>query len=259
LDQNENKTLMLDNQKFALILGHPGHELRVHRFVERCKSRVYILTDGSGSTGSSRLATTLGILQDAGADQSTFMGRFTDHEFYNIILKGELNKLDAAVEEISKDLMKNGITAVAGDALEGFNPTHDVCRYMINAISRRINARNFDFALEGHPLACPTQLKDQAIWIDLSQADFERKMAAAQLYSEIKLDVEKAIGEYGTEIFRKECLRPVLDSRQIKNWQEEIPFYESYGMKKVKIGQYQDVISFDKHVRPIAEHMLNLR
>src|SRR5262245_41002456 len=37
------------------LFAHPGHELRVHHFLEQAAPTVAVLTDGSGSTGQPRL------------------------------------------------------------------------------------------------------------------------------------------------------------------------------------------------------------
>ena len=42
-------------KRCALVVAHPGHELRVYGWLALRKPDVYILTDGSGHTGNSRL------------------------------------------------------------------------------------------------------------------------------------------------------------------------------------------------------------
>jgi hypothetical protein len=44
------------------MIAHPGHELRVHHWIERTRPLVFVLTDGSGHTGVSRLASTTAVL-----------------------------------------------------------------------------------------------------------------------------------------------------------------------------------------------------
>jgi len=46
----------------AVIIAHPGHELRVHYWLEQAKPAVCVLTDGSGRTQKSRLDSTTGVL-----------------------------------------------------------------------------------------------------------------------------------------------------------------------------------------------------
>jgi hypothetical protein len=51
----------------ALVVAHPGHELRVHHWLELTRPFVIVLTDGSGHSGQSRLASTTRVLAAAGA------------------------------------------------------------------------------------------------------------------------------------------------------------------------------------------------
>ena len=39
-------------RKAALIVAHPGHELRVHHWMELARPLVLVLTDGSGRQGN---------------------------------------------------------------------------------------------------------------------------------------------------------------------------------------------------------------
>ncbi|HEX8245140.1 MAG TPA: hypothetical protein VF541_16635, partial [Longimicrobium sp.] len=46
----------------ALVVAHPGHELRVYGWMERARPLVFVLTDGSGSGSEGRLESTTGVL-----------------------------------------------------------------------------------------------------------------------------------------------------------------------------------------------------
>ncbi|TIU68722.1 MAG: hypothetical protein E5W25_11970, partial [Mesorhizobium sp.] len=54
-------------KKAALVVAHPGHELRVHHWMETAKPLVLVLTDGSGHLGVGRLDRTAEVLAGAGA------------------------------------------------------------------------------------------------------------------------------------------------------------------------------------------------
>lgn len=76
-------------QKAALVIGHPGHELRVHHWLEKARPLVLVLTDGSGHLSAGRLDRTAAVL--AGADASpaaNFFGKTSDRELYRAILTG---------------------------------------------------------------------------------------------------------------------------------------------------------------------------
>jgi hypothetical protein len=52
-------------------VAHPGHELRVFGWLHAARPRVFVLTDGSGRTGRSRLPSTTRILREAGAEPAS--------------------------------------------------------------------------------------------------------------------------------------------------------------------------------------------
>src|SRR5260370_411620 len=70
----------------ALVIAHPGHELRVHHWLERARPVTFVLTDGSGHTDRSRLAATTAILERAGATRGAIYGAMSDRELYQAIL-----------------------------------------------------------------------------------------------------------------------------------------------------------------------------
>src|SRR4051812_8757577 len=86
-DTMESTDFVADSKRAALIIAHPGHELRVHHWLEQAKPLVFVLTDGSGRTTQSRLASTSKILQQAGATSGSIYGRFPDATIYSIMLE----------------------------------------------------------------------------------------------------------------------------------------------------------------------------
>src|SRR5215470_17021527 len=59
----------------ALVISHPGHELRLFGWLRLAKPSVFILTDGSGRSDASRIASTSRILASAGANPGGIFGR----------------------------------------------------------------------------------------------------------------------------------------------------------------------------------------
>src|ERR1700722_14414337 len=188
----------MNSGRAALVIAHPGHELRVHHWLEKSKPLVLVLTDGSGRTGQSRLASTSHILQTAGATPGPVYGRFSDATIYDAILHGRQEVFSSLPEEIADELIAAKIDLVAGDALEGYNSSHDLCRYLIGPAvelaqyksGRQI--KNFDFLLTGRPDECPADLRANAITMLLDNAAVDRKLAAARGYPELGQEVEGA-------------------------------------------------------------------
>jgi hypothetical protein len=246
-------------RRAALIVAHPGHELRVYHWLERVSPLVLVLTDGSGHTGRSRLASTTALLERVGAQPGPIYGRLTDAELYRAVLSGDTALFTGLVDELAGALSRAGVDLVAGDAVEGYNPGHDVCRLLLNAAVLRLERSgsrpvpaNFDFPLMDGPEVCPAEEEGHAIRLRLDDGALERKLAAARAYPEMAAEVEAALVRFGPDAFRDECLRPVRYGLAIDEQVEQPPFYETYGERQVAAGLYRDVIRFANHIAPLA-------
>ena len=244
-------------QRAALVSAHPGHELRVYGWLEKTRPVVFILTDGSGSSGPSRLHRTTSILSQVGAKPGGIFGRFTDAAIYTAILQGDFDVFYRLVDELCSQLSLQDIGYVLGDASEGYNPAHDLCRLILDAAVRRSRLlwnrciANFDFPLIGPPDGGDPSKLDHAIRVELDEAGFQRKITAARNYSELKNEIEGAIEQNGLSLLRNEYLLPVSQSRHDYVFNEP-PFYERHGEKQVAAGVYPQVLRYREHMRPIA-------
>jgi hypothetical protein len=257
-------TRMSGGSRAALVVAHPGHELRVYGWLERERPEVFVLTDGSGSTGRSRVSSTAEILPRAGARPGSVFGRFSDRELYEVMLQGRIEVLTGLAEELAGALIEKGVATVASDAIEGFNPSHDVCRLVTDAavaLARRRTGQavdSYDFLLEGSPEACPADGGSGVLRLELEEDALERKLAAARSYPEMAYEVERAVERYGTGAFRIECLRPTDPEGDIETLIEEPPYYETYGERQVAAGRYSRVLRFREHFLPLARALREL-
>ena len=255
-NQPESTAMILEGNA-ALIIGHPGHELRIHHWLETARPLTFVLTDGSGRGQRSRLPSTTRVLRKAGAKTATIFGRWTDAEAYEILLSGNLRALTSITAELTRSLVENDIRGVVADAMEGYNPTHDLCRYITNAavlIVERTTGRkigNFDFVLVAPPDAAPAAIRDECVHLQLDQPALTRKRRAAENYPELKAEVDAAISKFGIEIFATELLRPVIPDLSA-NFSGQ-PYYESYGENQVKQGHYEKVIRYRENVLPLMQ------
>jgi hypothetical protein len=246
-------------KRAALIIAHPGHELRVHHWLETAKPVVLVLTDGSGRTNRSRLGSTTKILERAGARPGPIYGRFTDAAIYETMLKGNSKAVVSLLMEMVDFLVAEKIDYVVGDALEGYNTSHELCRYLIGAaveLAQRKSGRqiaNYDILLTGRPDECPVELRPNAIHLCLDDAAIERKLAAAEDYPELKHEVEGALKQFGKGLFSQEWLRPVSNQAGTAPVDGETPFYERHGEKQKMAGHYQYVIRQNEHMLPLVK------
>jgi hypothetical protein len=269
------------NERAALVVAHPGHELRVYGWLAATRPRVFVLTDGSGRTQRSRSASTDEVLSAVGAARGCIYARLTDAALYTAILDHDFDLFTDLADELAAALVCERTQFVAGDAAEGYNPAHDACRLIIDAavalVSRETGARidNFEFTLVGRPNACAAQSHAAARWLRLDDKTFARKLMAARNYPELAAEVEAALSGAGStglrahpdlaaqsglssdgtsgETFRVECLRPVAVDAQARRGFEEPPFYEHYGERQVAAGHYSRVLRYREHMLPLAE------
>ncbi|HVL69163.1 MAG TPA: hypothetical protein VM364_18035 [Vicinamibacterales bacterium] len=219
---------------------------------------VHVLTDGSGSDGQPRIDSTSALLDSVGATRGRIYGGMSDREIYGAILNRDHARFLALAEELAASLVQHGADLVAGDGIEGFNPSHDVCRYIINAAVRLAAAAGLDiqtyaFPLDGAPHAQHAPFPANGLSVRLDDGLLRNKLAAAHAYSELRDEVESALQRFGPEAFRSEYLWPV-DVSDPYGWDPaRVPYYESYGAQRVAAGAYEHVLTFKDHVQPLAD------
>lgn len=249
----------VDSPSPLLIVAHPGHELRVHGWMEKARPVVCVLTDGSGHTGEGRLESTARVLKRVEASQGPVFGVVSDRGIYSALMNGDIQFFIDVAEQLCSSIVALHADCIVGDCVEGYNPSHDVCRLVINAAVRmaRESSRkmisSFEFALVGDPRACPENLRSDALINMLDDEALARKLEAANHYPELKHEFEAAVEKFGVELFRVECLRPVDVSDWIGWTSSEKPFYEVHGERRVAEGIYDSVLRFKDHVLPVAE------
>jgi hypothetical protein len=243
----------------ALIVAHPGHELCVFRWMEEFQPLYCCITEGSGGTGMSRIASTTALLDSVGAARGPIFGRYRDKEVYQLLLDGTVDVFADMATELADFLMEAGVAQVAGDAVEGFNPVHDVCRFVIDGAVDIVRSRtghvlrNHDFVLDGQPDACPEAMRSEATRLDLDQAALDRKIAAALAYPELREEVSLALKRFGRNAFAVEYLRPSMTHVMIRRFDHERPAYETYGKTRVDEHQYDEIIRYREHVLPVRQ------
>ena len=245
-------------QRAILVIAHPGHELRVHGWLEATRPAVWILTDGSGHTGRSRIESTTRVLEPTGAVPGPVYGFMTDADLYNTLLGFNYRPFMDLVAQLAAAILDGQVDCIAGDAEEGYNPGHDTCRLIINAAVKlvkrksRKTIRNYDFTLVGPPDQCAEDLREHSLWLNLDDEALARKLSAARNYPELQREVETALN--GANRFRVECLRPVNShALAIRSLEDEPPYYELYGEKQVKSGYYKQVVRYNEHMLPLAK------
>lgn len=232
-----------EGRRSALVVAHPGHELLVHRWLEQAKPLVFVLTAGLTRSGTAAVATTAKIVERAGARVSSLFGRFTDQGLHQALLMHERERFNALVQELADAFLEESIDIVVGDAAEGCDPAHDLCRIVLDAAwgiaaKLRPDLGNFEFPLFGSAAG-----QSQALIQRIEGAAWARKLASCQSYEAPVDEVQVHLDRDGDEALRDECVRPA------KPWAIQRRRDVLYTHP---VDRRIPAIQFSEHVLPVA-------
>jgi hypothetical protein len=260
----------------ALVVGHPGHELKMFGWITEHRPQVHVITDGSGRQGVSRLPSTTKFLSAIDAEPGEIFGRVSDAGVYCALLETNIQFFLNLLHGLADSFIRREVDFVAGDASEGYNPTHDICRALINAaveLAEKATGRsipNYEFRLTEWEQNGEDLHDSRCLHLRLEDDILRRKLKAAADYGELKEEVQRAITARGEQYFQIECLRKVsaviaedahADEPGAKPYVK--PYYESFGEKRVAEGEYISVIRYKEHMLPVLnalrDHVAGVR
>ena len=247
----------MPSPRSALLVAHPGHELLLHGWLRAERPRVFVLTDGSGRDGVSRLDATTRVLGSAGAESGSLYGRYPDRVIYEALLDRDTALFIGIAQEIAKALAGERIGRVVGDAAEGWNPIHDAFRLTLQ-LAAALAARDtggaievFEFPLFGAP--GPGAAPERTLAIPLDARARDAKRAAAMSYTELDREVRWSMDRYGEEAYHTEWLRRCALAPGEYPLDEIPPVYERYGEFLMRSGQIERTIRYHEHLLPLAD------
>jgi hypothetical protein len=231
-----------------LIVGHPGHELEVHRWLETARPRVFVLTDGSGARGPSRIAASRACLEAAGAETGAVFGQLDDRAWYRALMSGDAGPLLARGRAILAEAVQSRPALIVSDGAEGYNPMHDLAFALAEAVSGALADRGLACERWSFPVAGPIRDDQPVFELELDAAAVDRKLAAASAYPGLEGEIAARLAEPGYNIAREQFFAP--EPAPPPGWQ---PFYEQVGRERVAQGRYAAAIEYARHVRPAIE------
>ncbi len=229
----------------VLIVAHPGHELRLFNWMERERPRVFILSDGSGSAQTSRIAYSASSIAAAGATLIEGSGRKSDRDWYAAMIAGDTATFAEAADIIAAAATHARL--IVADAVDGYNPLHDLCQAMAVAVATRMPSRP---ELLVSPATAVAQGTEHLCWM-LEEQAVQRKYAAVLAYTPLAEESTRLLAEAPDALRREQLLLPVFDWPE--SWE---PQWETYGRKRVQEGRFVTPISYRDHVLPIAKALL---
>lgn len=289
----------LPEGNYALCIAHPGHELRLHGFLEQARPFVWILTDGSLRTGQDMMMDSIKAISKAikhgikvnPKDNSwnrVFCLTFPDNPeqfhindsqiYLEILIRTDF--FISFIDFIANNLIKYKIDYLIADASEGTNVCHEAMRIMADmaiAIVKKKTGKkilNYDFSID-KPFN--NIINEDCIRIELDEDAIDRKLdamlkftlALTDLKPNVSLDynliielgkmsngpeqIKQIIKEINPDFLKYEYLRPYTFSEPT-----EKSLYETLGEKAVASGKYMQVITYEKHLKPLREKLYEL-
>ncbi|HEY4642710.1 MAG TPA: hypothetical protein VII75_15315 [Thermoanaerobaculia bacterium] len=233
-----------------LLVAHPGHELLLQGWISLTKPAVHVLTDGSGHTAEPRLDRTAELLRELGAKPGAIFGRLTDREAYALITERNSALLVSLIAELASAIEQQRPSLVVTDAVEGYNPVHDLCCLIAGAAIElsSSNAKHYAYAVVGDP-------RQGELVIELDDAAYAAKLERARRYAPILPDAAELLARHGSDAYRYETLCAVTDWRRLGA--DERPLYERFGEERVAAHRYDHVIRRDEHLVPLRDAVCN--
>jgi len=236
-----------------LLIAHPGHELRLFGWLRREQPLIVIVTDGSGSTGVSRVDLSERVVECTGGE-IVVAGHFREPDLYERILCGDHAPLKAFATRLGEIAASANVSRSVCDASEGYHPAHDLCLPLALAAVRsaRISPEIREYAVIGDP-RMGRQIEGN-VAMTLDDATWREKIACSRRYatdsgSVLEQEVRYMFDTFGEEAFRHEVLQPAgRITAQLEHGQR---YYERRGEQQVAAGRYQRVLRHAEHMRPI--------
>jgi len=240
-----------DTGRPLLICAHPGHELLLFHWMERFRPHVFLLTDGSGGKNPPRTKHSETCLQSVGAELINTCGVMPDRFWYEAILRCDARPFMSVVEAAETAAMRQGCALIVSDAVDGYNPMHDLCEAIGTAVAVRLGRRAVSVE---HLVNAVTPGSGAPVYAEfpLDPAALRRKRAAVDAYIPLA-DEARRLAQAEPRYLAVECLR-----KPVFNWPEIwSPAWEKIGRERLVAHVYDDLIEYQRHVRPIVKTLLD--
>lgn len=246
-------------QRPLLVIAHPGHELRLLAWLRHANPLIAILTDGSGSTGQSRLDLSIRLVEEAGGETAV-PGRFAEPDLYSMLLRGETLPLLEFAGELARLIDTHDVGQIVCDAAEGYHPGHDLCLPLAQA-AIRLSAKHSDSTIQhdeyrvvGDPR--PDGGSGEQVLFELDVLALHDKIErsyryAAQSGSVLAQEVQYMFDTYGEDAFRYEVVRPA--GSEGPQLYDGLRYYEMRGQQQVQAGRYRQVLRHHEHMLPVEQ------
>ena len=250
---------MVDCRSESLfVFSHPNHEVAVLGLLGRLSPRVAVLTDGGGQD---RLKETRAGLASLGLlDRAVFL-EDAETAYYEALLARDVGFFGGVAARLAERLRGLRASCVLCDAVEFYNPVHDICMPIVRAalgpgaplyevplVYQRPAVDGVDYVMQ----RLPASRESDAITCELSAAELDAKLRTMHAaYPRFLATLEAAGGdvtahELGVEVVAR------AGSRLPRPGAERVLRYEERGCTLRSAGEIDEVITYAGHYLPVA-------
>ncbi|UVK47633.1 hypothetical protein BPNPMPFG_001042 [Mesorhizobium sp. AR07] len=191
------------------------------------------------------------MVEAAGATSGAVFGDVPDTAWYEALLAGNRKFFTDVLTRISTDLEDAQDIQVVSDAVDGYNPIHDLA-YAYGSVLNALVRKHGDGRKHICSAAVPNVAGTVEAELPLDAAARARKIAAVKSYTPLA-DEARQILERDPQSFDRELL-----ISQNFNWNGPwTPEWERIGKERVAAGRYKRCITYADNVQPIAQHLMS--
>jgi hypothetical protein len=243
----------------ALVVAHPGHELRMAAWARRERPRLSIIARGSRSGRSqARIAASRRLAAALGVTVTEPFGAAFDVDLYRWMMAGDAEPFLALADTLAASFRDGAVTSVVTDGWQNYNPVHDLTHLMARVAAAeagrdagyRVNCLDYPVVL-GDLADAPVGPAVEVL--DLHAAQQADKRALIDDYPEIADDVASLAASAGTAALVRETLhRPLPLAVLLPTGRA--PLYEAWGEDRVRAGIYAEALRWS-HLEPIVARL----
>lgn len=243
--------------KAALVVAHPGHELRVYDWLRTARPDVHILTNGSrASLTRARREASTQVVTSLGCRMASAWEGVPDSALYASLIARDHEPFLNWVSRLAADLVARDIDLVITDGWQYYNVAHDLAHFMARVAVAEASARLkrdilvLEFAVVPAALAPTAPRVLEYCSKSLSASITGAKQEAAHRYPGVDgevAEIESLEGAHAYDVERFFTPAPIATLRAPPVAK---PPYECYGEARVAAGVYRDVLRWE-HAAPL--------
>ena len=245
----------------AVLLAHPGHELRLHGWISRFRPLAILLTTGSRSgEDRSRRQASEHMLDNLECARADAFGAVLDRDFYDLVLSGDARPFRRWIDAVAAALTAHRIDRVIVDGWQLYSVSHDLAHIIGRLAAQQatqISGRPIEvLQYEVVPAALGVgDLGPAVARFLLSEDELQAKRAAVEAYPGIEAELEELGRIERADALRVEALFSVAPMTELLRQPARKPNYELYGETRQSQGTYSEVIRWH-HVEAIIRQII---